>query len=215
MVTKRRSHSRPRSSKKRSGKRGGRTLTFVGPAWSPPANNTHAALTALPARANHFAVSNKGILVGGVHPAVPEMWGPGITDTNMLPPLKGGRNLKRKSSNNLKRSSSNNLKRRSISGLKRSSSNNLKRSRSRSKKGGYVFGGFPQVATTAWQNAVIGVKNMWHGFNGQPMLPSASAWNQPYLLQHTNTPANTQNPSSAMKQLATIEKAVTQRVANA
>ena len=206
MVTKRRSHSRPRSSKKRSGKRGGRTLTFVGPAWSPPANNTHAALTALPARANHFAVSNKGILVGGVHPAVPEMWGPGINDTNMLPPLKGGRNLKRKSSNNLKRSSS---------GLKRSSSNNLKRSRSRSKKGGYVFGGFPQVATTAWQNAVIGVKNMWHGFNGQPMLPSASAWNQPYLLQHTNTPANTQNPSSAMKQLATIEKAVTQRVANA
>ena len=191
MVTKRRSHSRPRSSKKRSGKRGGRTLTFVGPAWSPPANNTHAALTALPARANHFAVSNKGILVGGVHPAVPEMWGPGINDTNMLPPLKGGRNLKRKSSNN------------------------LKRSRSRSKKGGYVFGGFPQVATTAWQNAVIGVKNMWHGFNGQPMLPSASAWNQPYLLQHTNTPANTQNPSSAMKQLATIEKAVTQRVANA
>ena len=198
MVTKRRSHSRPRSSKKRSGKRGGRTLTFVGPAWSPPANNTHAALTALPARANHFAVSNKGILVGGVHPAVPEMWGPGINDTNMLPPLKGGRNLKRKSSNNLKRSS-----------------NNLKRSSSRSKKGGYVFGGFPQVATTAWQNAVIGVKNMWHGFNGQPMLPSASAWNQPYLLQHTNTPANTQNPSSAMKQLATIEKAVTQRVANA
>ena len=205
MVTKRRSHSRPRSSKKRSGKRGGRTLTFVGPAWSPPANNTHAALTALPARANHFAVSNKGILVGGVHPAVPEMWGPGINDTNMLPPLKGGRNLKR-SSSGLKRSSS---------GLKRSSSNNLKRSRSRSKKGGYVFGGFPQVATTAWQNALIGVKNMWHGFNGQPMLPSASAWNQPYLLQHANTPANTQNPSSAMKQLATIEKAVTQRVANA
>jgi hypothetical protein len=78
-----------------------------------------------------------------------------------------------------------------------------------------VFGGFPQVATTAWQNALIGVKNMWHGFNGQPMLPSASAWNQPYLLQHANTPANTQNPSSAMKQLATIEKAVTQRVANA
>lgn len=201
MVTKRRSHSRPRSSKKRSGKRGGRTLTFVGPAWSPPANNTHAALTALPARANHFAVSNKGILVGGVDPAVPEMWGPGINDTNMLPPLKGGRNLKRSSS--------------SSSGLKRSSSSGLRRSRSRSKKGGYVFGGFPQVATTAWQNAVTGIKNIWYGYNGQPMLPSASAWNQPYLLQHANTPANTQVPSSAMKQLATIEKAVTQRVANA
>lgn len=175
MATKRRSHSRPRSSKKRSGKRGGRTLTFVGPAWSP---NTHAA--------NHFAVSNNGILVGGVNPAVPEMWGPGINNRNTLPPLqKGGRNLKR----------------------------SLKRSRS--KKGGYVFGGFPQVATTAWQNALIGVKNMWHGFNGQPQLPSASAWNQPYLLQRANNPANTQNPSSAMKQLATIEKAVTQRVANA
>ena len=185
MATKRRSHSRPRSSKKRSGKRGGRTLTFVGPAWSP---NTHAA--------NHFAVSNKGILVGGVNPAVPEMWGPGINNRNTLPPLqKGGRNLKRSSS-----------------GLKRSSSG-LKRSRS--KKGGYVFGGFPQVATTAWQNALIGVKNVWHGFNGQPQLPSASAWNQPYLLQRANNPANTQNPSSAMKQLATIEKAVTQRVANA
>ena len=196
MVTKRRrSHSRPHSSKKRSGKRGGRTLTFVGPAWSPAANNTHAALTALPARANHFAVSNNGILVGGVDPARPEMWGPGITNRNTLPPLqKGGKR-------NLKRSS-----------LKRSSSS-LKRSRS--KKGGYVFGGFPQVATTAWQNALIGIKNMWHGFNGQPQLPSASGWNQPYLLQRANNPANTQNPSSAMKQLATIEKAVTQRVANA
>jgi len=175
MVTKRRSHSRPRSSKKRSGKRGGRTLTFVGPAWSP---NTHAA--------NHFAVSNKGILVGGVNPAVPEMWGPGINNRNTLPPLqKGGRNLKR---------------------------SNI---RSRSKKGGYVFGGFPQVITSAWQNALIGVKNVWHGFNGQPQLPSASAWNQPYLLQRANNPTNTQNPSNAMKQLATIEKAVTQRVANA
>jgi hypothetical protein len=175
MVTKRRSHSRPRSSKKRS-RKGGRT--FVGPSWSP---NTHAA--------NHFAVSNNGILVGGVNPAVPEMWGPGITNRNTLPPLqKGGRNLKRSSS-----------------GLKRS----------RSKKGGYVFGGFPQVITSAWQNALIGVKNVWHGFNGQPQLPSASGWNQPYLLQRANNPANTQNPSSAMKQLATIEKAVTQRVANA
>ena len=183
MVTKRR---RSHSSKKRS-RKGGRT--FVGPAWSPAANNTHAALTALPARANHFAVSNNGILVGGVHQAVPEMWGPGITNRNTLPPLQKGGKI------NLKRSS----------GLKRS----------RSKKGGYVFGGFPQVATTAWQNALIGVKNMWHGFNGQPQLPSASAWNQPYLLQRANNPANTQNPSSAMKQLATIEKAVTQRVANA
>jgi hypothetical protein len=121
------------------------------------------------------------------------MWGPGITNRNTLPPLqKGGRNLKRSSS-----------------GLKRS---NI---RSRSKKGGYVFGGFPQVATTAWQNALIGIKNMWHGFNGQPQLPSASGWNQPYLLQRANNPTNTQNPSNAMKQLATIEKAVTQRVANA
>jgi hypothetical protein len=128
--------------------------------------------------------------VGGVNPAVPEMWGPGITNRNTLPPLqKGGKR-------NLKRSSS---------GLKRS----------RSKKGGYVFGGFPQVITSALHNAVIGVKNVWHGFNGQPQLPSASAWNQPYLLQRANNPTNTQNPSNAMKQLATIEKAVTQRVANA
>ena len=184
MVTKRRLHS----SKKRS-RKGGRT--FVGPAWSPAANNTHAALTALPARANHFAVNHNGILVGGVDPAVPEMWGPGINDRNTLPPLKGGRG-------NLKR-------------LKRSSS--LKRSRI--KKGGYVFGGFPQVMTTAWQNALIGVKNIWHGYNGQPQMPSASGWNQPYLLQRANNPTDTQNPSSAMKQLATIEKAVTQRVANA
>jgi hypothetical protein len=68
--------------------------------------------------------------------------------------------------------------------------------------------------TTAWQNALIGVKNVWHGFNGQPQLPSASGWNQPYLLQRANT-TGTANPSSALKQLATIEKAVTQRVANA
>ncbi len=191
--TKRRARLQSRSrlhktSSKRSGKRGGRMpMTFVGPAWSPAANNTTAALTALPARANHFAVSKNGILVGGVDPAVSEMWGPGINDRNTLPPLqKGGRR-------NLKRSN----------GLRRS------------KKGGFVFGGFPQVATTAWQNAVIGVKNLWHGYNGEPQLPSASGWNQQYLLQRANNANYNPNPSGALKQLATIEKAVTQRVANA
>ena len=183
--TKRRlhSHSRKSSSKKRSGKRSGKRggrmpVTFVGSAWSPAANNTYAALTS--AKANHFAVSNNGIQAGGIDPARPEMWGPGINDINVLPPLqKGGRR-------------------------------NLKRS----KKGGYVFGGFPQVASTALQNALTGIKNMWHGYNGQPQLPSASGWYQPYLLQQANN-NNTNTGSSAMKQLATIEKAVTQRVANA
>ena len=189
--TKRRlhSHSRKSSSKKRSGKRSGKRggrmpVTFVGPAWSPAANNTYAALTDPSARANHFAVSNNGIQAGGIDPARPEMWGPGINDINVLPPLqKGGRR-------------------------------NLKRS----KKGGYVFGGFPQVASTALQNALTGIKNMWHGYNGQPQLPSASGWDQPYLLQQANNNNNNNNNntgSSAMKQLATIEKAVTQRVANA
>jgi len=187
------SHSRKSSSKKRSGKPGKRSgkrsgkrgghipVTFVGPAWSPAANNTHAALTAPSARANHFAVSHNGIQAGGIDPARPEMWGPGINDINVLPPLqKGGRR-------------------------------NLKRS----KQGGYVFGGFPQVASTALQNALNGIKNIWHGYNGQPQLPSASGWHQPYLLQQANNNNNNDTGSSAMKQLATIEKAVTQRVANA
>jgi len=187
------SHSRKSSSKKRSGKPGKRSgkrsgkrgghipVTFVGPAWSPAANNTHAALTAPSARANHFAVSHNGIQAGGIDPARPEMWGPGINDISVLPPLqKGGRR-------------------------------NLKRS----KQGGYVFGGFPQVASTALQNALNGIKNIWHGYNGQPQLPSASGWHQPYLLQQANNNNNNDTGSSAMKQLATIEKAVTQRVANA
>lgn len=170
--TKRHSRSKrsTRSARSRSGKKGGfggwSRTTLVGAPWSPAANNTNAALTTPAARSNHFAPSAHGVQVGGLHPAVPEMYGPGIHNTNTLVPKLpigalgsgGGGRFK-------------------------------KRANKRSKKGGYTFGGFPQVISTAWNNAIIGVKNIVHGFNGVQQQPSASGWNQPALMKgHTLPP---------------------------
>ena len=165
-----RSKRSTRSARSRSGKKGGfggwSRTTLVGAPWSPAANNTNAALTAPAARSNHFAPSPHGVQVGGLHPAVPEMYGPGIHNTNTLVPKLpigalgsgGGGRFK-------------------------------KRANKRSKKGGYTFGGFPQVISTAWNNAIIGVKNIVNGFNGVQQQPSASGWNQPALMKgHTLPP---------------------------
>jgi hypothetical protein len=163
--------SRTRS-RSRSGKKGGfggwSRTTLVGAPWVPAANNTPAALTAAAARSNHFAPSPRGVQVGGLHPAVPEMWGPGIHDTNTLVPKLHIGALGSGTGNTIRGG-----------GLKNK----------RSKKGGYTFGGFPQVFSNALNNTLIGMKNIVNGFNGVHQQPSASGWNQPALMKgHTLPP---------------------------
>ena len=180
------SRSRTRSSKK-GGFGGWSRTTLVGAPWVPAANNTHAALTAPAARSNHFAPNPHGVQVGGVQPAVPEMDGPGINNTNTLVPKLHIGALGSGIGNTIRGG-----------GLKNK----------RSKKGGYTFGGFPQVFSTAWNNAIIGLKNIGHGFNGLPQQPSASGWNQPYLMK-----GHTQPPPKPFD-MAALKQAANQRVAS-
>ena len=93
-----------------------------------------------------------------------------LNQINKLPSLRGG----------LKRSNS----RRSTykrSGSKRSGSK-------RGKRGGYSLAGFPQLAGTAWDSAIGGIKNVVNGFNGTSQLPSAWPYNQPELTKQPNIP---------------------------
>jgi hypothetical protein len=186
-------HIRRRS--KKGGFGGWDRQTLVGAAWNPPANNTYAQLTSPGALSNHFNMSRNGMLVGGIQPAVPEMYGPGINQTNTLVPRlpigalgsKGGRRRKQT--------------------LKRTRTS---RHGKRGKKGGdgFIFGGFPQLIGTAWDNAVNGVKNTANAYNGVKLLPSASAWNQPELMQ-SNSPPLVPNTNA----IAAVRQAVNQRAA--
>lgn len=104
--------------------------------------------------ANHFALSKAGVQVGGIQTAVSEMWGPGMRQANRLyKGGKGGSNRSHKS----------------------------KSSRGRSKRGGFVFGGFPQDLRIGWDNLKIGAQNFYRGFMGNNQLTSASPWVQPAL----------------------------------
>jgi hypothetical protein len=171
-------------SKSRSGKKGGfggwSRTTLVGAPWVPAANNTYAALTAPAARSNHFAPSAHGVQVGGLQTAVPEMYGPGIHNTNTLvPKLPIG-----------------------ALGSGRGGGRFKKRANQRSKKGGYAFGGIPQVISTAFNNAIIGVKNIGNGFNGVQQQPSASGWNQPALMKGYTPPPPRPFDINAIRQAA-------------
>lgn len=180
--SKRTSNSR---SKSRSGKKGGfggwSRQTLVGSPWVPAANNSPSALTALAAHANHFAPSPHGVPAGGLQPAVPEFNNASINDGNILVPklpigaLGSGNTIR--------------------GGFK-------KRGNKRSKKGGFVFGGFPQVISTAWHNAGIGIKNVWNGYNGLPPMPSASGWYQPGLTNGYTAPTPKPFDFAALKQAA-------------
>lgn len=193
--TKRHSRSKSahrRATRSRSGKKGGfggwSRTTLVGAPWVPAANNTNAALTAPSARSNHFVPSAHGVQVGGLQPAVPEMYGPGIHNTNTLVPKLPIDALG--------------------SGRGGGGGRFKKRANKRSKKGGYTFGGFPQVISTAWNNAIIGVKNIGYGFNGVQQQPSASGWDQPNLMKGYAQPPPTPFDINA------IREAANQRVAS-
>ena len=160
------------------------THPIVGGAWSPPANNSPSQLFAHE-NDNHFKLSPNGVLVGGIQPAVPEMNGPGINQrTPMVPHLpigslgsgqgnKIGGKRRRQSLKRISHKSSHK------SSHKRSHKSSHKRSRSR--RGGFVFGGFPQNMQFGWDNLKIGAQNTYRGFMGTNQLDSASPWVQPEL----------------------------------
>jgi hypothetical protein len=172
------------SRSKKGGWGGWARTTAVGPAW----NGANGG--------NHFALSSKGVPAG--HPIpVPEFWGPSMYNANRLVPAlkpdalsKGGGS---KRSDHKKRSS-------------RSKRSDHK-TRSRSKRGGFVFGGFPQDIQTGWDNLKIGAQNMYRGFMGTNQLNSASPWNQPAF--NTNAPPAPQK----LIDIAAIRAAANARVA--
>lgn len=151
-IARKRSHHR-RS--KKGGFGGWPRTTMVGPSW-----NGHND-------SNHFKLSPNGVMVGGVQPAVPEMWGPGMKQTNTLSPplnpsaLQGG---------------------------------GYKRRRGRSKRGGVDFGGFPATIQTGWDNMKIGATNFYRGFMGLNQADTASPWNQPALNSSNNHPVQIPKP---------------------
>ena len=180
-------------SRSRSGKKGGfggwSRTTLIDAPWVPAANNTNAALTAPSARSNHFVPSAHGVQVGGLQPAVPEMYGPGMHQTNTLVPRLPIGALGSKGGNRRQKRS-------------------LRHSNKRSKKGGFTFGGFPQLVGTAWDNTVNGVKNTFNAYKGVELLPSASPWIQPELSKDYVPPVPKPIDLTALKQAAA------QRVAN-
>jgi len=137
---------------------------------------------------NHFALSKSGVPAGKPIP-VPEFWGPGMHDANRLVPTLKINAL-------------------SKSGGSKTRKFNSKRNRKgRSRRGGFVFGGFPQDIKIGWDNLKIGAQNMYRGFMGTNQLNSASPWNQPAL--------NTQLPPPPPKpiDIAAIRAAANARVA--
>ena len=146
MKTRRNANRRSRRGKK-GGFGGWARTTTVGPAW-----NGHNG-------GNHFKLSPNGVVVGGIQPAVPEMYGPGMHQTNRLvPPLSqkalGG------------------------GGSKRSRSHKMQ---GRSKRGGLILGGFPNNFQIAWDNTKIAFQNGYRGLMGLNPLEPASPWVQPGL----------------------------------
>ena len=205
-----RSNRRSRNSKK-GGWGGWSRTTFVGPAW----NGQNGG--------NFFAPSRIG--VPAAHPVpVSELTGP-IEATPLSPPLSacalsksvGGSTRKSRSRSKhgsssrsrSKHSNSSRSKHSSRSRSKHSSSSRSKHSsssRSRSKRGGFVFGGFPQDMKIGWDNLKIGAQNLYRGFMGNNQLTSASPWNQPAL--NAKMGHSMYKPTDMSKLIAAADKTV-------
>jgi hypothetical protein len=156
--------AKKRSSKTKKGGSGGWWRpTHVGPAWNGGGNG-----------GNHFALSRTGVPSGNPIP-VPAFWGPGMHQANRLVPHLSPKALSMGGGS--KRT--------------RRTNNNKHNNRSRSKRGGFVFGGFPQDLKIGWDNLKIGVQNVYRGFMGTNQLNSASPWNQPALKDHVQPPVKT------------------------
>ena len=212
-----------RHSKSRS-KRGGAPV-FVGSPWAPAASNMHRDLTAPSAIGNYFKPSSYGVSGGGFQPPVPEMNGPDRYQINELsPPValhKGGfkrsgfkRSTYKRSGPKRSGPKRSTYKR---SGPKRSTYKRSTYKRSgpkrstykRGKRGGYSLGGFPQLASTAWDNAIVGIQNVANGINGTRQLPSASPGDQPELTKPPNIPL------AKPIDIASLRTTAAQRAANA
>jgi len=147
-----RSHRRA----KKGGFGGWGRITTVGDAWNGHNNG------------NHFNLSPNGVVVGGVQPAVPEMWGPGMKQINTLNPplnpsaLQGG-------------------------GYKRSK-------RGRSKRGGVDFGGFPATIKTGFDSVKTEASNIYKGFMGLPRAPNPAPWVQSELNSYNVPSGQLPNP---------------------
>ena len=140
-----RRHSHRRA--KKGGYGGWNRMTTVGPAWNGQNDG------------NHFKLSPNGVVVGGVQPAVPEMWGPGMNQTNRLVPALYPNALSMGG------------------GYKRSK-------RGRSKRGGADFGGFPSIMRVGWDAAKNAVVNGYRGFMGFKPDPNPAPWHQPAFKSH-------------------------------
>ena len=115
---------------------------------------------------NHFAVSKEGVPSGNPLPAN-AFTGPGMHQaTRLVPKLPIGA---------LGSGQGNKIG----GGIKRS------HHKSRSKRGGFVFGGFPQNLRIGWDNIKIGAQNVYRGLMGTNQLDSPSPWNQPALNVNT------------------------------
>ena len=176
-----RSNRRNKRSRSRRSSKGGwggwSRTTFVGPAW----NGQN--------RGNFFAPSKIGITANPV--PVSEFRGP-VQATPLSPPLSACALSK----------SGGGSTRRSRSGSKHSKHS----SRSRSKRGGFVFGGFPQDMKIGWDNLKIGAQNLYRGFMGNNQLTSASPWNQPAL--NSKMGHSMYKPTDMSKLIAAADKTV-------
>ena len=164
MKTRRRNANRRNRRSKKGGFGGWPRTTTVGPAWDGQNGG------------NHFKLSPNGVMVGGIQPAVPEMYGPGMHQTNRLVPHLSQKALGMGG------------------GSKRSTSRSTKRSdkKGRSKRGGLTLGGFPNNFQIAWDNTKIALQNGYRGLMGYNQLTPASPWVQPGLassnVPHTPAP---------------------------
>ena len=118
---------------------------------------------------NHFVLSSKGVPAGDPIP-VPEFYGPSMHQANRLVPTLKINAL-------------------SKSGGSKTRKFNSKRNRKgRSRRGGFVFGGFPQDIKIGWDNLKIGAQNMYRGYMGNNQLESASPWHQSALNRQLPPP---------------------------
>jgi hypothetical protein len=136
---------------KKGGFGGWYRTTAVGPAW-----NGHNG-------GNHFKLSPNGVMVGGIQPAVPENWGPGMRQMNRLVPHLSQKALGGGGSKRSRRSTSRSHK------------------KGRSRRGGLTLGGLPDDLKIAWDNTRIYFENGYRGIMGLNPLEPASPWVQPAL----------------------------------
>jgi hypothetical protein len=154
MKTRRNNKHMPRRNRrsKKGGFGGWARTTTVGPAWDGQNGG------------NHFEFGQNGVVVGGIQPAVPGNWGPGMHQTNRLVPHLSQKALGMGG------------------GSKRSRSHKRQCGKQgRSKRGGLTLGGFPNNFQIAWDNIKIAAQNGYRGLMGLNQLEPASPWVQPAL----------------------------------